>query len=132
MPQDSFQIECDRLSHVVDGALFERLLWERNEGPMLARLVALAHSAIEGRPEFEFVEEGATRDVKRFVLKIHSKRIVGISLHVDGGRAVVDAHALERSPYSLAEGGTATTDFAAVDEPWMASALQGLFSRVRH
>ena len=48
MPQDSFQLECDRLSHIVDGALFERLRWERNEGPMLARLVALAHSAFEG------------------------------------------------------------------------------------
>ena len=57
--QDSFQLECDRLSHIVDGALCERLRWERNEGPMLARLVALAHAAFEGRSEFELIEEGA-------------------------------------------------------------------------
>ena len=131
MPQDSFQLECDRLSHIVDGALFERLRWERNEGPMLARLVALAHSAFEGRSEFELVEEGATRDIKRFVLKIHGNRVVAISLRIENGRAVLDSQALDRSKYTLADGEAVAADFETVDEPWMVHALQGLFSRVR-
>jgi hypothetical protein len=131
VPQESFQLECDRLSHIVDGALFERLRWERNEGPMLARLVALAHSAFEMRPEFEMVEEGATRDVKRFVLKVHGNRVVGISLRIDGGSAHLEAHALDRSKYGLSDGGAATAAFEAVDEPWMVRALEGQFGRVQ-
>ena len=51
MPQTGFELECDRLSSVVDNALFERLRWERNVGPVLARLVALAHAALEKRSE---------------------------------------------------------------------------------
>ena len=131
MPPDSFELECDRLSGVVDGALFERLRWERNEGPMLAHLVALAHAALEPRGEFELVEEGATRDIKRFVLKIHGNRVVGISLRVEGGCAVLDAHALDRTSYELADGTAATIDCQAADAQWMAGALQQLFSRVR-
>jgi len=130
VPESSFQRECDRLSHIVDGALFERLRWERNEGPMLARLVALAQSAIEARPEFELVEEGASRDVKRFVLKIHGNRVVGFSLRIDGSRALLEAHALERSRYGLSDGETAAAEFDAVDEPWMVRALEAQFSRV--
>ena len=90
MPHDSFQLECDRLSQIVDLALSQRLLWERNEGPMLARLVALAHAAFEGRSEFELVEEGATRDLKRFVLKIHGKRVMAVSLRIADGQAVIE------------------------------------------
>ena len=130
VPQDDFQLECDRLSHIVDRALFERLRWERNEGPMLAHLVALAHAALEPRSEFELVEEGATRDIKRFVLKVHGNRVVGITLRIETGRALLDAHALDRSSYSLAAGTPASTDFAAADGPWMAAALQQLFGRV--
>ena len=131
MPQDSFQLECDRLSDIVDRALFERLRWERNEGPKLARLVALARSAIEARPEFELVEEGATRDIKRFVLKVHGNRVIGVSLRLESDRAIVDADALERSHYGLAGGAAATADFEVVDEAWMVSALQDQFGRVQ-
>ena len=129
VPQDSFEQECDRLSRIVDGALFERLRWERKEGPMLARLVALAHAALETRSEFELVEEGATRDTKRFVLKIHGNRVLAISLRIDGGKAIVDAHTLERSSYGLDDGASLFADFDAADEAWMAGALQALFSR---
>jgi hypothetical protein len=131
VPQDSFELECDRLSHAVDGALFERLRWERSEGPMLAHLVALAHGALDGRSEFELIEEGATRDTKRFVLKVHGNRVVGVSLRLDAGRAVLDAHPLDRSSYILAAGAPVTVDVAAADEAWMTHALQGLFGRVR-
>ena len=131
MPHDNLQVECDRLSHIVDGALFERLRWERNEGPMLAHLIALANSALEGRSEFELIEEGATRDVKRFVLKVHGNRVVAITLRIEAGRAIVDAQGLDRSSYRVSEGVSASTDFATADEAWMAGALQALFSRIR-
>ena len=131
MPQDSFQHECDRLSDIVDHALFERLRWERNEGPMLAHLVSLAQAAFEGRSEFELTEEGATRDIKRFVLKVHGNRVVGITLKVEGGRAILDAHAFERNKYSLSESSSIAAEFDAVDEPWMAGALQQVFGRIR-
>ena len=129
--QDSFELECDRLSNIVDGALFDRLRWERNEGPMLAHLVALAVSAFEGRAEFELAEEGATRDVKRFVLKIHGKRVIAISMRIESGRALLDAHPIERSSYDVSAGEAAAADFEAADGTWMASALQQQFSRVR-
>jgi hypothetical protein len=129
--QDSFELECDRLSKIVDGALFERLRWERTEGPMLANLVALAHAAVEKRPDFELTEEGATGDVKRFVLKVHSNRVVAITLTLNDSQAVVNASDIERSNYKLLEGAPLTANFHAVDELWMASALRELFSRVQ-
>jgi len=131
VPQDGFELECDRLSHIVDVALFERLRWERNEGPKLAHLVALAHAALKERSEFELVEEGASRDTKRFALKIHGNRVVGISMRVEGSNALLEAHALDRSKYDVSDGVATTGDFATVDEPWMAGALQEQFSRVR-
>lgn len=131
MPQTGFELECDRLSSVVDNALFERLRWERNVGPVLARLVALAHAALEKRSEFQFTEEGATRDVKRFVLKVHGNRIMAIAMRVEGDQAVVEAQAIDRSRYSLASGPPLTVACEALDEPWMAQALQQLFSRVQ-
>jgi len=128
---DSFTLECDRLSNIVDGALCERLRWERNEGPMLAHLVALANGALEGRSEFELAEEGATRDIKRFVLKVHGNRVIAISLYVQEGRAQVDVQALERGKYGVADGTPVSAEFQAADGPWMAQALQQQFSRVR-
>ncbi len=130
MPQDDFERECDRLSQIVDGPQYERLRWDRNEGPMLARLVALALAALETRSEFELAEEGSTSAIKRFVLKIHSIRTVAISIQLKEGVAHVGAERIERSAYLLAGGGPHTADFAAVDDLWMANALKDLFSRV--
>ena len=98
---------------------------------MLAHLVALAHAAFEGRSEFELVEEGATRDLKRFVLKIHSKRVMAISLRIEDGRAVLQSEPIERSTYVLADAAPVTADFATVDESWMAGALQQQFRRLQ-
>ena len=131
MSSDSFEQECDRLSKVVDDALFARLRWERNEGPMLAKLVALAHDALEDRPEFELAEEGATSDIKRFVLKVHSNRIMAIVIFLDGRQVNIRAEAIERGQYPVADGPVVTADFDSVDEQWMRSALQQQFARVR-
>ena len=131
MSQDSFEQECDRLSQAVDDAQFTRLRWERNEGPMLAKLVALAHGALEDRPEFELTEEGATGDIKRFVLKVHSNRIMAIVLFLDENRVNVRAEAIERSKYTVADGPVVAAHFDSVDEAWMRAALQQQFARVR-
>jgi hypothetical protein len=131
VPEDSFQVECDRVSHIVDRAQSEHLRWERNEGPMLTRLVALARSAFEGRSEFELVEEGATRSLKRFVLKIHSKRVMVISMRIEEGRAVLQSEPIERSIYALADAPPMTADYATVDESWMIGALEQQFRRIQ-
>lgn len=131
MPQDSFELACDRLSHVVDGALFERLRWERTEGPMLAHLADLARSALESRNEFELNDEGATSNLKRFVLKVHSNRVVAVSICLKDGQAVMEAEEIARSKYRLDAGPAISADFNAVDEQWMVSALQNIFSRIQ-
>ena len=130
MPPESFARECDRLSHVVDDIQYERLRWARTEGPMLATLADLAKAALADRSDFELVEEGATRDVKRFVMKIHGNRVVALTLSLDSGRAIVAAELAERSKYALIPGTPASADFTDVDAAWMAAALKGVFSRI--
>jgi hypothetical protein len=130
VPQ-SLELECDRLSNVVDGIQFKRLQWERDIGPALARLVASAHAALEKRSEFELAEEGATRDVKRFVLKVHGVRILAVTFRVEGGRVVVEGQAVDRGRYALANGAPLSAALDEADGPWMAGALQELFSRVQ-
>lgn len=56
MTKVDFDQICDTLSQQVDAAQYERLRWERTEGPMLASLVVLAHSALEERGEFELTK----------------------------------------------------------------------------
>jgi hypothetical protein len=129
--QDSFELACDRLSQAVDGTLFERLRWARTEGPMLARLVVLVHSAIERRSDLALTEEGSTGEVKRFILKVHNNRIVAISIGLDEGQAVLRASTIERSPYRLADLTLLKGDYHAVDEHWMACALQEIFDRIQ-
>lgn len=130
MADQSFDLECDRLSKVVDDAQFERLRWAREEGPMLARLVELANGALADRSDYELVEEGASRDEKRFILKIHGNRIVALALSLDGPRAVVNIAPVDRSSYRVMPGDAASADYSRVDEAWMTHALRHLFSRI--
>ena len=130
MSQDSFQIECDRLSQAVDGVQYERMRWSKFEGPILARLVELAHGAIAERSEFELTEEGATSDLKRFVLKVHSNRIVGLMLWLDQGKAMAQIEEIARGRYAVTPGEPVSAEYASIDEAWMAAALQTLFGRI--
>jgi hypothetical protein len=122
---------CDTLSQQVDAAQYERLRWERTEGPMLASLVVLAHSALEERSEFELNEEGSTREIKRFILKVHGNRVVAISIWLKGGMVRVSATQIDRSPYRLAAGEAHVVNFQLANQQWMANALQDLFSRIQ-
>jgi hypothetical protein len=127
----SLDLECDRLSQAIDRAEFGRLQWAKNEGPMLVRLVELAHATLADRSEFALTDEGSTNEAKRFVLKVHNSRVVAITISLDGGRAVVQAAEIDRSPYRLAEGPPLSADFQQIDDGWMASTLQDLFGRVQ-
>jgi hypothetical protein len=131
MSQDSFLLECDRISQGVDGVQFERRRWARTEGPMLARLVELAQAAIEDRDDFELVEEGASSDIKRFVLKVHSNRVVAIALWLERGHAFANVEDVSRSRYRIIAGEPVSADFALVDENWMAATLQDLLTRIQ-
>lgn len=131
MPKAKFSTECDRLSNVVDEAQYERLRWARTEGPMLVRLVELAREALSERSDFELVEEGADRDEKRFVLKVHGNRVATVIIALDAMAAALRIEAAERSKYAVDAGQPVTMDFTAVDADWMAAALTSLFGRIR-
>lgn len=130
MSHDKIQMEFDRLSKDVDPFLFERLRWDREEGPMLAKLVTLAHGALESRGDFALTEEGATSDIKRFILKVHSNRIIAIVITLENGRALVAAEQIERSKYLLRDNTPVSASFDMVDEDWMAATFRELISRV--
>ena len=131
MPDDRFETECDRLSHVVDPVQFERVRWAKNEGPMLERIVELARTAIAERSDFELTDEGSKGAIKRFVLKVHGFRIVAVNLGLEGGRVVVWAEAIERSKYRIVDGRRHSADYANVDEAWMKAALSAVFGEVQ-
>lgn len=131
MRDDPFLIECDRLSQLVNPVQFEQLRWTREDGPMLARLVSLAFETLEDRPEIELVEEGATKDIKRYVLKVHSTRIAAIAIYLDQGRAVFTIEPVDRSSYKVADTTPLSIDFDEANEQWIADSLQELFSRIR-
>lgn len=130
MQQDPLELECDRLSETVDTFLYQRIRWDRVEGPMLAKLSQLANATFEGRPDFELAEEGATADLKRFVLKVHSNRVVAIKMWLANGRALLDIEEIERSKYKVAASEPLSVAFDGVDEAWMAQAMQAALARV--
>jgi len=127
---DPLELECDRLSNTVDSFLYERIRWDRIEGPLLARLAELSRGAFESRPDFELTEEGATNDLKRFVLKVHSNRIIAIKMWLAGGRALIDAEEIERSKYKVSPAEPISTGFEGVDEQWMAASMKAILARV--
>ena len=130
MPAASFELECDRLSRVVDSVQFERMRWARTEAPMLEHLVELLRATVEERPDLELGEEGSAANTKRFVLKVHGIRVVAISVALDAGRAILAAGAIERSAYRLTHAEPESAPFADVDAAWMEAAIERLFGRV--
>ena len=130
MPAASFELECDRLSRVVDSVQFERMRWARTEAPMLEHLVALLNATIADRPDVELSEEGSTASAKRFVLKVHGIRVVAIAIELDAGRAILSAGTIERSAYRLTGSEAESAPFAEVDAAWMEAGIERLFARV--
>ena len=130
MSEDPFLAECDRLSALVNPVQYEHLRWSREDGPMLARLVAFAFEALEDRPEIEFAEEGATKDLKRYVVKVHSTRVCAVSIYLEAGMAVFKIEPIERSRYLISDASPVMIAFDDANEQWVADALQELFSRI--
>jgi hypothetical protein len=131
VPEDPFLVECDRLSALVNPVQYEQLRWSREDGPMLARLVSLAFEALEDRPEIEMAEEGATKDVKRFVIKVHSTRVAAVSIYLEAGLAMFKIGPIERSKYLISDGSAVSIAFEDANEQWVADTLQELFSRIQ-
>ena len=129
MPDDNFELECDRLSSAVDSVQFERIRWARHEGPMLERMVQLAQAAVADRPDFELTDEGSRGAVKRYVIKVHGFRIVAVNLGLDEGRAAVRGETIERSRFRIA-GQRYSADFALVDEAWMKATLGAIIGEI--
>ena len=127
----AFQHACDQLSAAVDAAQFERLRWARTEAPMLARLVELALAAVEDRDDFELTDEGSGGAIRRFVVKVHSFRIVAVVISLSGVTVSVNAEAIERSRYRVAPSEPVTAPFDRVDGAWMAQALAEQFARIQ-
>lgn len=130
MPATAFDLQCDRLSGIVDPAQYERLRWSRHEGPMLTHLVAMAQGAIEQRSDFELIEENGPTDQRRFMLKIHGTRIVALIISLDGNDAVLHIEAVERGKFAVEPEARVSGEFAMVDEAWMTTALERLFAGI--
>ena len=131
MSFDGFQKACDLLSHKVDAENFERFRWTRDEFPKLLKLVELIKGSVGERTDVEINEEGGERNTKKFVIKVHGKRIAGIGAALDKGRAVLNIGPVDRSPMKVAPGDPIHTEFAKVDEAWIGETLGKLMERIQ-
>jgi hypothetical protein len=131
MPQDGFLSACDQLSAAVDPVQFERLRWSRTEAPMLAHLVELAQGAVEDREDIELTDEGSGGALRRFIVKVHGNRIIAIAISLKGTTVSIQAEAIARSPYKVADADPLTGEFKEFDAALMAAALGTLFERVQ-
>ena len=130
MTQSSFKEACDALSGKIDAEQFERFRWTRDEAPKLARLVELVRGSVEDRTDIEINEEGGTAEAKRFVIKVHGKRVAGLGVALDRGHAVISIGAIERSPYPVAQERPIHAPFSEVDEQWIGNTLASLMQRI--
>lgn len=130
MSHAGFHDACDKLSHKVDAENFERFRWTRDEAPKLVKLVSLIKDSTGDRTDVEINEEGGEQNTKRFVIKVHGKRIAGLGASLDKGRVVMNIGTVERSPFTVAQGEPIYTEFEKVDEQWIAETLGRLMERI--
>lgn len=128
--QDGFREMCDHISAVVDAAQFERMRWARDIGPRLAEMVALMLASVEDRIDLEFSEEQSTTDIKRYILKVHGTRVIGLTLWIEDGQAHLLPIEIERSRYRLSGKGTLSVELEALNAGWMALALRTAFGLI--
>ena len=130
MSHTGFTAACDALSGKVDADQFERFRWTRDEAPKLARLVELVQGSVADRTDIEINEEGGSPEAKRFVVKVHGKRIAGLAVALDRGHAVMSIGPVERSAFTVEAGKPVHTPYSQVDEQWIGDALGQLFARI--
>ena len=130
MSHSGFTAACDALSNKVDAEQFERFRWTRDEAPKLARLVELVRGSVADRTDIEINEEGGAHDTKRFVIKVHGKRVAGVGVALSKGRAVISIGPVERSPFPVRQDKPVHTPYDRVDEDWIGEALATLMERI--
>ncbi len=64
------------------------------------------------------------------MVKVHSNRIVAISIRLDAGRAVFGIEPIERSEYRISDTAPIMVDYEQANEQWVADTLQALFGRI--
>lgn len=131
MSHNGFRDACDRLSHRVDADNFERFRWTRDEAPKLVKLVELIKAAVADRTDIEINEEGGEQNIKRFVIKVHGKRIVGLTVALEEGRVAMIVNPIERSDYKIAPGEPIIAEWANVNDQWIADSLGQLMERIQ-
>ena len=127
---DSFQQMCDHVSSVVDPVQYERMRWARDVGPRLAEMVSLALASIEGRVDLELTEEQSTTEIKRYILKVHGVRVIGLTFWIEDGHANLQPVEIERSRYRLSASGTLSVELDAMNAEWIALALRTAFGLI--
>lgn len=130
LSHDGFQQMCDHLSGVVDAVQYERMRWARDIGPRLADLVALTLAAIEPRADLEFTEERSITELKRYILKVHSIRVIGIALWIKDGKAHIQPIEIERSKFALSADDAFSVELDGVNADWIANALKEAFGLI--
>lgn len=128
---DSFRAVCDKLSNRIDAEQFERFRWTRDEAPRLARLVQLVKDSVADRTDVEINEEGGSQNSKGFIVKVHGKRVAGVLIALEQGRAVMNAQTASRSEYIVRPGEDLSLDCDEVDQAWIGESLGTLFARIR-
>ncbi len=130
LSQDSFQQMCDQVSAVVDAVQYERMRWARDVGPRLAEMVTMTLASIEGRIDLEFSEEQSTTEIKRFILKVHGVRVIGLTLWIEDGQAHMQPVEIDRSRYLLSAKGTLSVELDGLNAEWIAQALRTAFGLI--
>ena len=83
------------------------------------------------RTDIDINEEGGSQETKRFVIKVHGKRVAGLGVALSKGHAVVSIGNIERSAFTIEEGKPVHTPYANVDEGWIAETLGTLMGRIK-
>ncbi|WFL77895.1 hypothetical protein P7228_02155 [Altererythrobacter arenosus] len=130
LTHDSFRAACDQLSNKVDAENFERFRWTRDEAPKLAKLVQMIKDSVEDRTDIEINEEGGEQNIKRFVIKVHGKRIVGLNAALDQGQVAMIVGNIERSEFKATPGDPIIADWTDVDEHWVTDTIGQLMQRI--
>ena len=130
LSQDSFQQMCDQVSAVVDAVQYERMRWARDVGPRLAEMVTMTLASIEGRIDLEFSEEQSTTDIKRYILKVHGVRVIGLTMWIEDGQAHMQPVEIDRSRYLLSAKGILSVELEGLNAEWIAQALRTAFGLI--
>ncbi|HET9639893.1 MAG TPA: hypothetical protein VFP12_11875 [Allosphingosinicella sp.] len=136
MADDQFNLECDRLSRVVDPEAFENLEWARTDGAALEAAAKRAMQALEHREDLELVAEPSDDRRRRFVLRTKGSNPIDIAtlwMKVEGEMIALWPEAIVDSKFKVSGAGRPfLTRVENADEAWLHSAIGQAMARVDH